>query len=730
MSSSSHGASGSTSTTKTSTDPPVPPARFPREYAIAAEELLGIIPSNVEDNPLLVQIKAQEIADAVQSLETDADRYLEESLDTMDPIPPSGTGSSFQPCPEVARLLNFDAERTPEAGSSSDASLPAPLSSHVAPPVPTVPEGEEVYGMHRIAMYKLYHGSVRHRRYLSEDLISSLMRMLQDERASGGPLPPLDTSLLNIHTLDQLITEDHTTAILEHAGYAVAFGFGRGVGDCQVLVEVILSKDAKIKELVRQALQFLGTVFRDTSLNGPLSRQNIDEVLSSLLARRVVYPTAIQVFKRLNSVVWKLIDWYINVALKNRDWFKNTGLGIDHMFMADIRTGAGRALMHLHLFLLNHPDASLEYNSVYTSAGYLPEPELAYLAAKNSNEANEEAEPDPASAIVDSQRKYLPSTSTSASTCAAATVPSASTLAPQLGQKEAMEVDEAPCTQGGSDSVPQSKILRPLKRRRLESDSESDSESASDSRSLGAQHEDAPAVVYEGLWRRRQARVQAGNFHSPILEVETDVFVDCIVIEFGEGGLVTLEKEQRDIKAGAVGDKMWRFLQMPVSIGNLVIRCLVVRGHKLESVEDVVETEGASAFFHSTFAQTRKTLRSWADPTGPCFYEYVHWRRNVLRSIRKRLYGDNLDIIELEESIRHTRLFDEGLTKEEVQTAAAAHQTMKSLFETVGFDAFDDYPHTERELSHSELVDSSLTSRYSRLMKKLPAVLPANTPYL
>jgi hypothetical protein len=59
------------------------------------------------------------------------------------------------------------------------------------------------------------------------------------------------------------------------------------------------------------------------------------------------------------------------VALKNRDWFKNTGLGIDHMFMADIRTGAGRALMHLHLFLLNHPDASLEYNSVYTSAGYL-----------------------------------------------------------------------------------------------------------------------------------------------------------------------------------------------------------------------------------------------------------------------------------------------------------------------------------------------------------------------
>ena len=126
----------------------------------------------------------------------------------------------------------------------------------------------------RVMMYKLYHGNVKHRRYLSEDLISSLMQMLEAERASGGPLPALDASLLNIQTLDQLITDEHTTAILEHAGYAVRLGFGRGVGDCQVLVEVILSKDAKMKELVRQVLRFLGAVFRDTSLDGPLSRQS------------------------------------------------------------------------------------------------------------------------------------------------------------------------------------------------------------------------------------------------------------------------------------------------------------------------------------------------------------------------------------------------------------------------------------------------------------------------
>lgn len=116
--------------------------------------------------------------------------------------------------------------------------------------------------------------------------------------------------------------------------------------------------------------------------------------------------------------------------------------------------------------------------------------------------------------------------------------------------------------------------------------------------------------------------------------------------------------------------------------GNLVIWSIIIRGHRPESVSEVVETEGAAAFFHSTFRETRRTLCNWAGPSGPCFYQYVHWRRNALAAIRKELFGDNADLVELEESIRHTRLVDEFLTKEEALTAAEAHQTMKGLFES------------------------------------------------
>ena len=145
--------------------------------------------------------------------------------------------------------------------------------------------------MGRIPIYKLYHGSKRHRRYLSEDLISSLMRMLEAERASGAPSPGLEVSMLTVDTLDGLVTEAHTAAILEHAGYAVAFGFGRGVGDCQVLVEVILSKDAGMKELIQQAVLFLGSVFRDTSSNGPLSLQSKSCLGSSGLSLPITHLT-------------------------------------------------------------------------------------------------------------------------------------------------------------------------------------------------------------------------------------------------------------------------------------------------------------------------------------------------------------------------------------------------------------------------------------------------------
>ena len=67
------------------------------------------------------------------------------------------------------------------------------------------------------------------------------------------------------------------------------------------------------------------------------------------------------------------------MVLKNRDWFKYAGLGTDDLFMADIITGVGRALMHLHLFLLNHPGASLQECSVYSSAGYLVSNFAKYL---------------------------------------------------------------------------------------------------------------------------------------------------------------------------------------------------------------------------------------------------------------------------------------------------------------------------------------------------------------
>ena len=89
-------------------------ARFPKEYAIAAEELLGIIPSEAADSALMVEINAQEVAEAVKSLEDEAQNYLEQSLDKLDPIPPSGKGPSIQFPPEFAKMLNFEVESTEE----------------------------------------------------------------------------------------------------------------------------------------------------------------------------------------------------------------------------------------------------------------------------------------------------------------------------------------------------------------------------------------------------------------------------------------------------------------------------------------------------------------------------------------------------------------------------------------------------------------------------------------
>ena len=137
-----------------------------------------------------------------------------------------------------------------------------------------------------------------------------------------------------------------------------------------------------------------------------------------------------------------------------------------------------------------------------------------------------------------------------------------------------MEVDEAPLAEGGKP-VPHSKIFRPLKRQRLQPESDSDSEPTNaDPPSASVQHDDQLTLIYEGLWRRQPVCVRAGNFRSPILEVEMDVFMASLIEEFGRGGLETLEKEQREVKAGAALDKMWRLLIMPVTIVSEHVRRL------------------------------------------------------------------------------------------------------------------------------------------------------------
>ena len=197
-------------------------------------------------------------------------------------------------------------------------------------------EEEEGPPTNRLALYKLYHGPAARRRYLSEDLISRVMHSVERSTSAGAPATDLDPSLLTLKNLGQLVSASHLGDILEHSSYVVSFGFGRGFADCQVLVEVILAKDPRIQATVQQLVEFLKHVFCETSNRAPLSRQSewstpfgflihnftekltyptdIDEVVSSILTRHVIYPTSMQVIPpysrpRVAALVIILLDF-------------------------------------------------------------------------------------------------------------------------------------------------------------------------------------------------------------------------------------------------------------------------------------------------------------------------------------------------------------------------------------------------------------------------------------